>query len=263
MNVTASSKAELTRITTPNDMQSLVKAIQRKKQRIGLVATMGCLHDGHIALLNRAKQENDITILSIFVNPTQFNDAKDFNNYPDTLSADEAIAKKHGVNYLFLPSKTVVYPDNYQYKLSENRISRHLEGDHRPGHFDGVLTVIMKLLQIIKPDSAYFGEKDYQQYLLIKGMVSAFFLDTCIVACPTVRDENGLAHSSRNALLSPEQRRFAAHFAKALASRDDCDTIKAHLTALGFQVDYIEDHDHRRYGAVFLDGVRLIDNRAL
>ncbi len=232
----------------------------QQQQSIGLVATMGALHSGHIALLQQSQAENDITLLSIFVNPTQFNQAEDLANYPNTLASDKKIAADHGVDYLFLPNYQTMYPDGYHYQVLETTLSKQLEGQHRPGHLSGVLTIVLKLLQLFQPKRAYFGEKDYQQYRMVKGMAEAFLLDTKIVACKTVRDNDGLALSSRNRLLSPSQRQLAAQFPRLLASQQSCHAIKKQLSALGFVVDYVEIHENRRYAAVFLGEVRLIDN---
>ena len=235
------------------------KAISENKS-IGFVATMGNLHVGHAKLLKRARAENDIVILSVFVNPTQFNDAKDYQHYPRTFEHDLHIAHDAEADYIFAPSKQVLYPDNYQYKISEANISKNMEGASRPGHFDGVLTIVMKLLQIVHPTRAYFGEKDYQQLQLINGMVEAFFLDTEIVACTTIRENTGLAFSSRNNLLPKADREKAAEFFHLLSSKKSCSDISKGLAALGFKVDYIEEHQGRRFGAVYIKDVRLIDN---
>lgn len=231
--------------------------------RIGFVPTMGNLHAGHASLLARAKAENDISVLSIFVNQTQFNDKNDYENYPKTQEADITLAKQHGVDYVLLPQASAMYPDNYLYRISEHNISTLLEGKHRPGHFDGVLTVVMKLLLLVRPNRAYFGEKDYQQYQLIQGMVDAFFMQIEIIPCPTVRQHNGLALSSRNTRLSPLELEKAALFAQALHTSQDEADIATALSRLGFEVDYIEKWQGRLFGAVKLGEVRLIDNHPL
>lgn len=241
-----------------------VREIQKKAKEqnlsIGFVPTMGNLHAGHISLLNRARAENDLVILSVFINPTQFNTPQDFVKYPQTLENDLALAKQQQVNYLFTPTKEILYPDQYRFQLTETQLSKKLEGQYRPGHFEGVLTVVMKLLQIVHPDRAYFGEKDYQQLTLISEMAHAFFLETEIIGCPTVREKTGLAFSSRNTLLNAKQLSKAPQFHQLLASDNSCETITALLHEQGFKVDYIQDHEGRRYGAVFLDDIRLIDN---
>lgn len=233
------------------------------KLTIGFVPTMGNLHQGHASLLERAKKENDLCVLSIFVNQTQFNDKKDFDNYPKTLEADLALAKKLGVDYVLIPDYAAMYPDDYRYRLCENHFSALMEGAHRPGHFDGVLTIVMKLFGLVSPTKAYFGEKDYQQMLLIQGMVAAFFMPIEIVPCPTIRQENGLALSSRNGRLNPQDLEKAAIFSQMLHSNQNEDTISQQLRETGFEVDYIEKWQNRRFGAVKIGGIRLIDNIAL
>lgn len=228
--------------------------------QLGFVPTMGALHKGHASLVQKSVSENIRTAVSIFVNPTQFNDPKDLEKYPKTFEHDFQMLEELDVDFLFFPEYEELYADNFIYQVHENSFSKILCGAYRSGHFDGVLTVVLKLLNIIKAGKAYFGEKDYQQYKLIKGMAEAFFLQTEIIACPTVRDEDGLALSSRNLLLSPEERKFALNFPKLLCANKSCDEIKFDLEQLGFKVDYIEEYDSRRLGAVYAGKVRLIDN---
>lgn len=232
-------------------------------QAIGLVPTMGNLHAGHLSLLKRARMDNDITILSIFVNPTQFNDPKDFKRYPKTLAEDIQQAKDLNIDYVLAPEYDTLYPDNYRYQVTENQLNQQLCGQHRPGHFDGVLTVVLKLLLLAKATRAYFGEKDYQQWQLIHAMQKAFFIDTEIIACPIVRDEQGLALSSRNQQLSTEQHQFAQKFANLLTSKQSLEYIQKTLLALGFKIDYLLERDGRRFAAVWLGQVRLIDNQVI
>lgn len=233
---------------------------QTNFDHIGFVPTMGNLHAGHQSLLTRSVQENQITVLSIFVNPTQFDNKNDFEKYPKTLSEDLTLAKNCGVDYVLLPTEKQLYTDAYHYQIQETEFSRELCGQHRPGHFNGVLTIVLKLLNLVKPHKAYFGEKDFQQLQLIKEMINALFLDIEIIACPTIRDEHGLALSSRNSRLTAEQYKLALNFPKLLKSMDSCEQITRSLVALGFVVDYIEDRDGRRFGAVKIGDVRLIDN---
>lgn len=235
----------------------------RKKlnnQTIGFVPTMGNLHNGHLSLCQRAKTENDITVVSIFINHTQFNNQSDFDLYPRTIEADQALLENQKIDYLILPSAADMYPDDYEIMLSEKNISCILEGEYRPGHFDGMLTVVLKLLNLVQPTRSYFGEKDYQQLLLIKKMVSALFLPTEIIACSTLRAADGLALSSRNSRLTPKQREHAVHFPALLSSKLDTAEITKKLTSIGFSVDYIVEKWQRRLGAVCLGDVRLIDN---
>jgi len=231
-----------------------------QNKTVGLVPTMGALHEAHIALIKNSIQQNDMTVVTIYVNPTQFNNQKDFKNYPNTIKEDLKILNKLKVDFLLNPEYEDIYPDNYEYKVMESNFSKILCGKFRQGHFDGVLTVVLKLLNLVKPDRAYFGEKDYQQLKLIEGMVKAFFIDTKIVSLPTVRTKDGLALSSRNLKLSEEQIIQAIEFPKSLASSLSNDKIKSRLRKKGFKVEYIEQMNNRRFGAVYLGNVRLIDN---
>jgi pantoate--beta-alanine ligase len=230
----------------------------------GFVPTLGALHEGHLALLRRARAENARAWASIFVNPAQFDDAADLDRYPRTTERDLALLREAGCDLVFLPRAEEIYRDGYRYRVTENELSRTLEGASRPGHFDGVLTVVLKLLLLTRPERAYFGEKDFQQLRLVEGLVHAFFLDTRIVRCPTVREPDGLAMSSRNRLLSPAERARAPALHRVLAaSRADGTPPEAAAAALareGFEVDYVADRDGRRLAAVRLGRVRLIDN---
>jgi pantoate--beta-alanine ligase len=225
---------------------------------IGFVPTMGALHDGHLALLRRARAENDLVVLSIFVNPAQFDDPGDLERYPRTLASDLALAGD-AVDWTLAPVAREIYPDEYRYRMTEYQNSVRWEGAHRPGHFDGVLTVVLKLLTLVHADRAYFGEKDWQQLTLVQGMAEALFLATAIVACPVVRAPDGLALSSRNRRLSPEARARAALFPQILRQSADPAAAEARLRAEGFEVDYVADDGGGRLGAIRCDGVRLID----
>lgn len=236
---------------------------------VGFVPTMGALHDGHRSLMDRARAENDFSVLSIFVNPTQFNQASDLEKYPRTLSADLEIANSALVDAVFIPKDSKeLYPDGFRYRVGEMDYSRVLCGEHRPGHFEGVLTVVLKLFEITRPTRAYFGEKDYQQLSLIEGMVKAFFIETEIVHCLTVRESDGLAMSSRNARLSEEDRKVAPRLHAVMTEIENLTDARKALEAEGFRLDYLEDRvtatgERRRFVAAFLDEVRLIDNVAL
>jgi len=229
----------------------------------GFVPTMGALHKGHMSLVDRSRQDNNKTVVSIFLNPTQFNDPKDLSGYPKTIEKDTAMLKAAGVDALLLPDSEQVYPDNYHIKIIESEFSQMLCGASRPGHFNGVLTVVMKLLNIARAQFAYFGEKDYQQYLLIKAMVEALFLQTKIISSPTIRESDGLAISSRNVRLTDEERALAPCFYEILTQNTSMETRTAQLVSNGFKIDYLEELNSRRYGAVFLGKVRLIDNVAI
>lgn len=229
---------------------------------IGFVPTMGALHAGHRALLARARADNDVVVLSIFVNPSQFNDPADLAAYPKTLDADLATAGGLA-DHVIVPPAAEIYPDDYRYRVSEWHFSRVLEGVHRPGHFDGMLTVVLRLLNLVQPQRAYFGEKDWQQLKLVEGMVRAFFLPVEIIACATERDPDGLALSSRNRRLSRTARAQVGIFPRVLQTAPSADAARAELQARGFAVDYVEDRDGVRLGAIRIENVRLIDNARL
>lgn len=244
-------------VSTPSAWQSLRKTL---KGSVGFVPTMGNLHEGHIDLCRRARAENDIVVASIFVNPTQFNQKSDFEKYARTLEADREMLAGAGVDYLFHPDADSMYPDGYSVKVSEEDIAQELEGAFRPGHFTGMLSVVLKLLNIIGADRAYFGEKDFQQLLLVKKMAASLFLPVEIVACPTVRAESGLALSSRNARLTPEALEKAPLLAELLQSGMDDATVMKKLEEAGFKPEYVETRWGRRLAAAWLGDVRLIDN---
>ncbi len=242
------------------EMLSWRRSVQEEKLSVGFVPTMGALHAGHISLFRRARQECDRVVVSIFVNPAQFNDPKDLEKYPRPLERDLEFAAQADVDAVFLPPSAEMYADGYRFQLHESELTKILCGASRPGHFSGVLTVVLKLLQIVHPNRAYFGEKDYQQYLLIRDMAKAFFLPCEIVSQPTVREADGLAMSSRNVRLTPDQRRKAPLLYQLLRSSKPPIAMRAELEEAGFQIDYLEERFGRRFAAVFLGDVRLIDN---
>jgi pantoate--beta-alanine ligase len=245
--------------TQISDWQAARAAPDFTGGKVGFVPTMGALHAGHRALLERARAENDRVVLSIFVNPTQFNDPADLTRYPRTPEADLALAEGL-VDCVLAPPAGELYADDYRYRVTETELSLRWEGAHRPGHFDGVLTVVLKLLNLVQAHRAYFGEKDWQQLQLVRGMAQAFFLPVEIVACPTERAADGLALSSRNQRLSPAGRVQAAAFPKILRESPTAAAAVPLLQAAGFGVDYVADHEAVRLGAVRLEGIRLIDN---
>ncbi len=253
----ASANQKLQIIESVKDLQQVRKNISGS---VGFVPTMGALHQGHSALLKKSVAENQFTFLSIFVNPTQFNQAEDLLKYPKTLEQDLRLAHDAGVSFVFIPNAQEIYQDQYRYKISESGLSEKFCGAYRPGHFTGVLTVVMKLLQLVKADRAYFGEKDFQQLQLIKDMVNTFFVPTEIIGVPTVRQDSGLALSSRNLRLSPSQLEVAAQFFKILSTEKENQVARQKLETLGFKVEYIENYENRRLAAAFLGEVRLIDN---
>ncbi len=247
-------------IDSITDWQTLRKSPIFENKSVGFVPTMGALHEGHGSLLRRSRQAHDISVLSIFVNPTQFNDPNDLLHYPRDLKRDLDIAKACGTDFVFLPKAEEIYLDKFRFNIIETELANRLCGTHRPGHFIGVLSVVMKLFNLIRPHKSYFGEKDYQQYLLVKGMVDAFFMNLEIVCCPTIRAEDGLALSSRNALLSAEERQKSRLFPYHLRSANKLEQIRQELENVGFSVDYLEEFEGRRLGAVRIGKVRLIDN---
>ncbi|MXX29354.1 MAG: pantoate--beta-alanine ligase [Gammaproteobacteria bacterium] len=234
---------------------------------LGFVPTLGGLHEGHAALIQRAAAENDLAVVSLFLNPTQFDDPGDLASYPASLEDDLAYAEAQGASAVLAPDREAIYADGFRFKVEESPLSRELCGAHRPGHFSGVLTVVLKLLNLVKPDRAYFGEKDYQQLELIRGMAEAFFIDSQIVACPTVRDADGLALSSRNARLDAAGRALAPRLREALASPGSDGQVAEALSRLGFDVDYVATRFGRRLAAASIGNgqgrVRLIDNMPL
>ncbi len=245
-------------ITTVKDMKSIRRNLQDKK--IGFVPTMGALHDGHLSLIKKCRDENEIAVVSIYLNETQFNDVDDFKNYPTSLEDDLKKLKLAGVDSVFLPNYQEMYPQQYRYRVHETLESKDLCGKDRPGHFDGVLTVVLKLLNIVEPTQAYFGEKDYQQLSLIQGMVQSFFLNTKIVGCPTTRNSEGLALSSRNKKLNENELKKATFFAQQLKMGSDLQELKKNLEDSSIEVDYLKETNNRRFAAVRIGSVRLIDN---
>lgn len=227
---------------------------------LGFVPTMGNLHIGHASLIENSIKQCDQTVVSLFVNPTQFNQSADYTHYPRTLESDIDILRTLGVDYCLMPEDKAMYADGYHYQINENCISATREGKFRSQHFTGVLTVVMKLLQLVQPRHVYFGEKDYQQYELIRGMIDAFFLDVQINLCPTIREASGLAYSSRNNRLNQDERKLAETFARIFHAGKTCQAIQEALLNAGIAWDYIEDVGARRYAAVYIGEVRLIDN---
>jgi pantoate--beta-alanine ligase len=246
-------------ITRIDDWLRERAALDADGLRVGFVPTMGALHAGHRSLLERARSENDRVVMSVFVNPTQFEDPSDLARYPRTLRADVELADGLA-DWVLAPGPGDMYPDDFRYRMTEYVLSARMEGAHRPGHFEGVLTVVLKLLNLVRPHRAYFGEKDWQQLELVRGMVRALFLPVEIVACATVRDVDGLALSSRNRRLSGPGRALAAAFPRILGEAAEPAAAARALADAGFGVDYVEDHGQVRLAAVRLEDVRLIDN---
>lgn len=248
-------------------MTTIISDIPSWRQRrktlegsLGFVPTMGNLHEGHLSLCRRALDENDHVVVSIFINPTQFNQKSDYEKYQRTLESDRAMLEDIDVDYIFHPDADSMYPDHYEVQVKETAIANELEGHFRPGHFTGMMTVVLKLLNIIQADRAYFGEKDFQQLLLVKKMAEAFFLPVEIIGCPTIRAEDGLALSSRNARLDEELRRKSSEIHRLIGSAADDAEVISLLKKSGFKPEYVEKKWGRRLAAVWAGDVRLIDN---
>jgi len=233
---------------------------------IGLVPTMGALHDGHLSLLRAARAECDTVVMSLFVNPAQFSQASDLARYPRDEERDLAVAADAGVDLVFAPSAEEMYPPGFQTWVEVTELGSILEGVLRPGHFRGVATVVLKLFGIVRPDRAYFGQKDAQQVEVIRRMIQDLALEVELRVLPTVRDADGLALSSRNALLSREERQRALALPRALSTRDPEAARKVLAESNGLEVDYvlIADFDPPVLAAaVRVGSTRLIDNVVL
>ena len=203
-------------IDTVNEMQKRCEELRLSGQTIALIPTMGFFHDGHLELMRVGKRRSDKVIISIFVNPTQFGPTEDYDEYPRDMEGDLSKAQEVGVNLVFVPAVEEMYPDGFQTNITVEKVTKYLCGLSRPGHFDGVATVVAKLFNITKPHLAIFGQKDFQQLTVIRRMVKDLNMDIEIVGVPTVRESDGLAMSSRNQYLNPEQRRSALSLKKSL-----------------------------------------------
>jgi pantoate--beta-alanine ligase len=230
-----------------------------REGEIGLVPTMGALHEGHLALFRAARAENDVFVASLFVNPAQFGEGEDLRRYPRDEERDRRLAEEAGVDVLYVPAAEEIYPPGFETWVEVERLGSILEGEHRPGHFRGVATVCLKLFNLVRPRRAYFGQKDAQQVAVVRRMVRDLAVPVEIRVVPTVRDEDGLALSSRNAYLTPEERQEALALPRALAARD-----RSLLN--GLEVDYFEEADFEPRvlaAAVRIGNTRLIDNVVL
>ena len=203
-------------IQTVKELKAQLDVLRKEGKQIGLVPTMGALHEGHVSLVRRAVAENDVVVVSDFVNPTQFNDQNDLIKYPRTLEADCALLEKEGAHIVFAPSVEEVYPEPDTRQFSYAPLDTVMEGKYRPGHFNGVCQIVSKLFMMVEPHRAYFGEKDFQQLAIIREMVKQMQFPLQIVGCPIVRESDGLALSSRNARLSVEERQQALNISKTL-----------------------------------------------
>jgi pantoate--beta-alanine ligase len=273
-------------ITTIAEMQSLAESLRMQGRSIGFVPTMGFLHEGHLSLMRRARQECGTVVVSIFVNPTQFGPHEDFERYPRDEKGDREKCGSAGVDILFMPAAAEMYPEKPSVFVAVEGIADILEGAARPGHFRGVATVISKFFHIVKPHTAFFGQKDYQQCAVIRRMVKGLNLDVKIAVHPTVREPDGLALSSRNSYLTPEERRAAAAIYRALTAAEklvkagvrEPEKLKNKMQAVlreerGISIDYCEVADPESLApcevvqknvvilvAVRLGRARLIDN---
>jgi len=230
---------------------------------IGLVPTMGAFHEGHLSLFRAARAESEAVVVSLFVNPAQFTQSDDLDRYPRDEKRDAKVAEEVGVDLLFAPRPDEIYPPGFQTWVEVEELGRGLEGDFRPGHFRGVATICVKLFNLVRPARAYFGQKDAQQAAVIRRMVSDLNVPVAIRVLPTVRDEDGLALSSRNAYLTPEQRERALALPRALARKDPA---KARELLADLEVDYVEVADFAPRvlaAAVRVGSTRLIDNVVL
>jgi pantoate--beta-alanine ligase len=230
-----------------------------RQAEIGLVPTMGAFHEGHLALFRAAREENELVVASLFVNPAQFTEGEDLARYPRDEARDAELAEEAGVDVLFVPEADEIYPPGFETWVEVERLGSMLEGRHRPGHFRGVATVCLKLFNLVQPRRAYFGQKDAQQVAVVRRLVRDLAVPVEIRVVPTVRDADGLALSSRNAYLSPEERERAQALPRALALRD-----RSELD--GLEVDYFEEADFEPRvlaAAVRVGSTRLIDNVVL
>lgn len=278
----------MNKIEVVEELEQFISDVKSNGKTVGLVPTMGALHEGHLSLVELAKAKCDVVVVSIFVNPTQFNNAADLEKYPRTLENDMALLEPHDVDLIFVPSVDEIYPPNYKVDAIDlGELDRVMEGEHRPGHFQGVVQVVKRLFEIVQPDFAFFGQKDFQQVAVIKFMVDYFKLPVAIVECPIIRSEKGLALSSRNMRLSTEEKELAlviyktmmqiqeqsSDFTPAEWSKKGADLIDAG----GLQTEYLEIvhpltlqklTDEWVDGAVccvaaYCGAVRLIDNMSI
>jgi pantoate--beta-alanine ligase len=236
---------------------------ERRSGSIGLVPTMGALHEGHLSLLRAAREECETVVMSLFVNPAQFTAERDLQSYPHDEARDLELAREAGVDLVFAPSAEEMYPSGFQTWVEVTELGSILEGEFRPGHFRGVVTVVLKLFSIVRPDRAYFGQKDAQQVAVVRRMIEDLALQIELRVLPTVRDRDGLAFSSRNALLTTQERERALALPRALATRDAAEARKLLAESNGVAIDYVEVADFDPpvlAGAIRVGSTRLIDN---
>ena len=245
-------------VQTIAELKACLNGEREQGHSVGLVPTMGALHAGHASLVERSVKENDVTVVSIFLNPTQFNDKKDLERYPRTLEADCELLEKCGAQVVFAPSVDEVYPEPDTRVFSYPPTDAVMEGAFRPGHFNGVCQIVSKLFDYVEPDRAYFGEKDYQQICVIRRMVEDLKMDINIVACPVIREESGLARSSRNTLISDDERQLASHIYRVLSeSRKKQMSVAETHDFVVREIDAIEGLKVQYFSIV--DGLTLAD----
>lgn len=272
-------------IKNPLQIQKISMELIRKNKSIGFVPTMGALHSGHVSLIKKSVSQNDITVVSVYVNPIQFGPNEDYKRYPRPVNDDIEICKKNGVDYLFLPSNETLYDKDFSTYVAVDKLSGIMCGVTRPVHFRGVATVVSKLFNMVMPDRAYFGLKDYQQYVIIKRMVKDLNFRTKVIGCPIIREKSGLAMSSRNTYLSPEAKEQAVNIHKILVNAKKSfnsgknidavikETAKLLSAIKNSEIDYIEARDSNTLqpavkttknvviaAAVKISNIRLIDN---
>ena len=245
-------------VHTINELRAELDVLRRAGKKIGFVPTMGALHEGHASLVRRAVEENDIVVVSVFVNPTQFNDKNDLLKYPRTLEADCELLQKEGAAYVFAPSVEEIYPEPDTRQFSYAPLDTVMEGKFRPGHFNGVCQVVSKLFMMVEPDKAYFGEKDFQQLAIIREMVKQMQFPLEIIGCPIVREEDGLALSSRNARLSDLQRQQALNISKTLFASQEYATTHSVAETQQFVEDSIASSE-----GLDLEYFELVDGTTL
>lgn len=239
-------------------LDDVLNAFRKKGKTIGLVPTMGALHEGHAALVKRCVAENDIAVVSVFVNPTQFNNPEDLRLYPRTLDADCALLEKLGVDVVFAPDVDEMYPEPDTRVFDFGMLDKVMEGRFRPGHFNGVAQIVSKLFYAVKPDKAYFGEKDFQQLAIIREMVKQLQIPVEIIAVPIVREQSGLALSSRNMRLTPQQRETASEIFKILEMSADLIEKQSVEDVKKFVVNRINNHD-----ALSVEYFEIVDGETL
>lgn len=245
-------------INSVSELRETVSKFRNEGKTIGLVPTMGALHEGHLSLVNRCRKENDVVVVSVFVNPTQFNNKEDLRTYPRTEEADRALLESAGCDIAFMPTVEEIYPEPDTRVFALGRVAEVMEGAMRPGHFNGVAQIVSKLFMFVEPDRAYFGEKDFQQIAVIRSMVKSEGFKLEIVPCPIVREADGLAKSSRNVRLTPEMRKVAPNIARIL--NESKEYAKSHT--IGETEKYVVDAINS-YDGMEIEYYQIVDGISL